>query len=145
MASAISQRAEAKTEGDYIKCPCSKCDILIEFPAHGVGETIACPYCEMHTVLFKPDADSQPWAGGHNPFGIENTCKEQRPRVQQYPNVRGFPICRMPMKRRRVLRPGTGALRDLSRVQLHFVIGPANNSPWGDNGPRSCHSVSSVC
>ena len=54
MAAAISQRAEPKTEDGYIKCPCNNCDIFIEFPARGLGETIACPHCGMETVLFKP-------------------------------------------------------------------------------------------
>jgi len=54
MASAISQRAEPKTEDGYIKCPCNNCDIFIEFPAHGLGQTINCPHCGMETVLFKP-------------------------------------------------------------------------------------------
>jgi hypothetical protein len=54
MASAISQREEAKTEDDYIKCPCQHCDIFIEFPARGLGQSIACPHCGMETVLFKP-------------------------------------------------------------------------------------------
>src|SRR5207248_10246283 len=31
---------------------------------------------------------SQPWAGGHNPFGIEDACKVQRPRAQQRGKVR---------------------------------------------------------
>ena len=54
MASAISQRGDPKTEERYIKCPCNNCDVFIEFPTHGVGETITCPHCEMETVLFKP-------------------------------------------------------------------------------------------
>lgn len=54
MATAISQRGETKTEEGFVKCPCNNCDIFIEFPAHGVGETIACPHCGMETVLFKP-------------------------------------------------------------------------------------------
>jgi hypothetical protein len=54
MASAISQRGEPKTEDGYIKCPCNNCDVFIEFPAHGLGQSIACPHCGMETVLFKP-------------------------------------------------------------------------------------------
>lgn len=54
MAAAISQRGESKTEDGYIKCPCNNCDVSIEFPAHGLGETIACPDCGMETVLFRP-------------------------------------------------------------------------------------------
>ena len=56
MASAISQREEPESEDGYIKCPCNNCDVVIEFPAHGLGETITCPHCEMETVLFKPTA-----------------------------------------------------------------------------------------
>jgi hypothetical protein len=56
MASAIAQRTESKTEDGYIKCPCNNCDIIIEFPAHGLGQTIACPHCGIDTVLFKLNA-----------------------------------------------------------------------------------------
>lgn len=56
MALAISQREARKTEGGYIKCPCNHCSIIIEFPAHGLGQTIVCPSCGMETVLFKPAA-----------------------------------------------------------------------------------------
>ena len=56
MASAISQRAEPRPEDGYIKCPCNNCDIFIEFPAHGLGQTIACPHCGMETLLIKPAA-----------------------------------------------------------------------------------------
>ena len=38
----------------FVKCACNNCDIFIEFPAHGVGETITCPHCGMETVLFEP-------------------------------------------------------------------------------------------
>jgi hypothetical protein len=54
MASAISQRNEPSKEEGYIKCPCQYCDILIEFPEHGLGQSIACPHCGMDTVLFRP-------------------------------------------------------------------------------------------
>jgi hypothetical protein len=56
MASAIAQRGQPQTEDGYIKCPCNNCDNSIEFPAHGVGQTIACPHCGMETTLFKPGA-----------------------------------------------------------------------------------------
>jgi len=55
MASAIFQRGETKIEDSYIKCPCNNCDIFIEFPAKGLGQTITCPHCGTETVLFKPD------------------------------------------------------------------------------------------
>lgn len=56
MAAAISQRGESQTEDGYIKCSCNNCDVFIEFPAHGVGQTIICPHCGLDTVLFKPVA-----------------------------------------------------------------------------------------
>jgi len=58
MASAISQRAAPKAEDDYIKCSCNNCDVFIEFPAYGLGQTIVCPHCGMETILFKPSAVS---------------------------------------------------------------------------------------
>lgn len=58
MASAISLREQSKTETGYIKCPCNNCDVFIEFPAEGVGQTIVCPHCGMDTVLFKPANES---------------------------------------------------------------------------------------
>jgi hypothetical protein len=59
MASAISQRDEPKAETDssgeiYIKGPCNNCDVLIEFPVRGLGQTITCPHCKLETVLFQP-------------------------------------------------------------------------------------------
>jgi hypothetical protein len=59
LASAISQRDEPKAETDssgeiYIKCPCNNCDVLIEFPVRGLGQTIICPHCKLETVLFQP-------------------------------------------------------------------------------------------
>ena len=56
MASAISQCEEPKTEDGYIKCPCNNCDIFIEFPANGLGQTITCPRCGKETILFEPTA-----------------------------------------------------------------------------------------
>ena len=55
MASAISLREESKSVNGYIKCPCNRCEILIEFPAEGVGQTITCPHCGVDTVLFQPN------------------------------------------------------------------------------------------
>jgi predicted RNA-binding Zn-ribbon protein involved in translation (DUF1610 family) len=59
MASAISQHDEPKAEIDsqeetYLKCPCNNCDVLIEFPARGLGQTVTCPHCGLETVLFQP-------------------------------------------------------------------------------------------
>ena len=53
MVSAISESNEAKE--DFIKCPCNHCDVLIEFPAHGVGQRITCPHCGLETLLFVPE------------------------------------------------------------------------------------------
>jgi len=58
MASAISLREEAKPETGYIKCPCNNCDIFIEFPTEGIGQTVTCPHCGMDTVLFQPNTSS---------------------------------------------------------------------------------------
>lgn len=55
MASAITERGQAKVEDGYIKCPCNNCDVFIEFPAHGIGQTVVCPHCGMDTILFKPN------------------------------------------------------------------------------------------
>jgi hypothetical protein len=55
MASAITERGQAKIEDGYLKCPCNNCDVFIEFPAHGLGQTVACPHCGMDTILFKPN------------------------------------------------------------------------------------------
>ena len=60
MASAIAKRDEPKAEASspeevYLKCPCNNCDILIEFPTRGLGQTITCPHCGLETVLFQPN------------------------------------------------------------------------------------------
>lgn len=57
MASAISLRGNSNSENGYLKCPCNHCDVFIEFPAEGVGQTISCPRCGMDTVLFKPTGE----------------------------------------------------------------------------------------
>lgn len=59
MAMAISQRgqAEPKADGDFVKCPCNNCNVFIEFPAYGVGQSVTCPHCGMETVLFQPKKD----------------------------------------------------------------------------------------
>ncbi len=54
LALAISQRGEPQREEGFMKCACNNCSAFIEFPAHGLGETITCPHCGMDTVLFKP-------------------------------------------------------------------------------------------
>ena len=60
MASAISPRAQPEIGDSYIKCPCNNCDGFIEFPAHGVGQTITCPHCGTETILFKPVSTATP-------------------------------------------------------------------------------------
>jgi uncharacterized tellurite resistance protein B-like protein len=52
MGSAISQDQTPKTEDVYLKCLCNNCGVFIEFPAHGVGQTVSCPHCGLETVLF---------------------------------------------------------------------------------------------
>jgi hypothetical protein len=46
-------------EPGFIKCPCNNCSVTIEFPAHGVGQTVTCPHCGMDTLLFRPAARAQ--------------------------------------------------------------------------------------
>jgi len=60
MASAISPRAQPEVGDSYIKCPCNNCGGFIEFPAHGVGQTITCPHCRTETILFKPVSTATP-------------------------------------------------------------------------------------
>lgn len=57
MASTITEREAKKVDSSgeiYVKCPCNNCDVLIEFPEQGLGQTITCPHCGLETVLFKP-------------------------------------------------------------------------------------------
>lgn len=56
MASAISSSSDPNEE--YTRCPCNHCDVLIEFPARGVGQRIVCPHCGLETVLFVPEQSS---------------------------------------------------------------------------------------
>lgn len=58
MASAISQRAEPKTEDGYIKCPCNNCDIFIE-SLHMVWGRPS----PVHTAEWRRSCSSppQPW------------------------------------------------------------------------------------
>jgi len=60
MASAISARAQPEMGDIYIKCRCNNCDGSIEFPAHGVGQTITCPHCGTETILFNPVSTATP-------------------------------------------------------------------------------------
>lgn len=39
------------SERGYCKCACSYCQGRIEFPAHAVGVTTACPHCGVETTL----------------------------------------------------------------------------------------------
>ena len=34
------------------RCPCSNCNVTIEFPIHGIGQTVTCPKCGFDTLLF---------------------------------------------------------------------------------------------
>jgi len=56
IASAIiaQKNAPVPNPDRYVHCRCNSCQGSIEFPAHGVGETIQCPHCGLDTVLFVP-------------------------------------------------------------------------------------------
>ena len=41
-------------EHKLLKCPCQNCEVMIEFPVQGVGQTVTCPVCGQETVLFAP-------------------------------------------------------------------------------------------
>jgi hypothetical protein len=49
-----------KLESNLTVCRCRHCDGGIEFDARQVGETVACPHCELETLLFVPSADQKP-------------------------------------------------------------------------------------
>ena len=57
MAQAIARRW---VDPGYLKCPCNNCDVNIEFPAAGLGQTITCPHCGLETLLFNPPAAAPP-------------------------------------------------------------------------------------
>ena len=57
MAQAIARRSVAP---GYLKCPCNNCDVNIEFPAAGLGQTVTCPHCGLETLLFNPPAATPP-------------------------------------------------------------------------------------
>lgn len=59
MVSAFLVREEAAPSNDFTKCPCNNCEVFIEFPCYGVGETVVCPHCGMETKLFKPAPAAQ--------------------------------------------------------------------------------------
>jgi uncharacterized membrane protein YeaQ/YmgE (transglycosylase-associated protein family) len=39
----------------FLRCPCGTCDVNIEFPPDGIGQTINCPKCGLPTLLFDSD------------------------------------------------------------------------------------------
>ena len=41
-----------ETLEQFGRCPCSNCNVTIEFPIHGVGQTVTCPKCGFDTLLF---------------------------------------------------------------------------------------------
>jgi hypothetical protein len=43
-----------------LKCTCNQCNQSLSFPAEMVGQTIACPHCQMDTFLFNPPPPPQP-------------------------------------------------------------------------------------
>jgi hypothetical protein len=42
----------AETEERFCKCPCGGCGVNIEFPVHGIGQTVSCPKCGSDILLF---------------------------------------------------------------------------------------------
>jgi hypothetical protein len=44
--------APAETEEGFCQCPCGGCGVNIEFPVHGIGQTVSCPKCGSDIVLF---------------------------------------------------------------------------------------------
>jgi hypothetical protein len=51
IAAVIVDSAPCDPAFGYMKSPCNNCGVQIEFPAHGVGQTIICPSCGMETCL----------------------------------------------------------------------------------------------
>jgi hypothetical protein len=51
---ASSLSAITASKDQFEVCPCNVCSGRIEFPRHGVGHTIKCPFCGMDTLLFMP-------------------------------------------------------------------------------------------
>lgn len=49
-----------QSESNLVVCRCQHCDGGIEFDARQAGETVACPHCELETLLFVPSADQKP-------------------------------------------------------------------------------------
>ena len=77
MASAISTPDQPTAENCYVKCPCNHCDVLIEFPARGLGETVTCPHCGLQTLLCspgsqltRPESEPEP-EGPHYPEDLQ--------------------------------------------------------------------------
>jgi hypothetical protein len=49
--------AKTPPEEQFGRCPCSNCEVNIEFPLHGIGQSITCPKCGCDTVLFDAAKD----------------------------------------------------------------------------------------
>ena len=53
LAGVLNRRAASAVSG-FVTFPCNNCSGHVEFPAEGVGQTIACPHCGLDTLLFRP-------------------------------------------------------------------------------------------
>jgi hypothetical protein len=51
--------APPEAEEQFCSCPCSGCGVNIEFPVHGIGETVSCPKCGSDVVLFDSSQGGQ--------------------------------------------------------------------------------------
>lgn len=54
----------------FVKCACRSCNGRIEFPAHAVGLSIACPHCGATTQLYDPNAAAATTAAPPPPVRI---------------------------------------------------------------------------
>ena len=52
MAASIAALEKSKAPSRYLKCACDHCAQFIEFPSHGLGQSVVCPHCGEATVLF---------------------------------------------------------------------------------------------
>jgi hypothetical protein len=50
-------------EEPYSTCSCPECSGKVEFPAHGIGEEIECPHCQIPFALYDESEDSQQVGG----------------------------------------------------------------------------------
>lgn len=80
----LSVRKREETMVFHATCRCQHCDNGIEFETSRAGETIACPHCQMDTLLFIPPTSSAV---------VEKTeAKESKPTADRKPATRPFKI-----------------------------------------------------